>query len=268
MVEFLDEDAAEELVLATYRVRYTEAQGFAPSDEALAVGRNRLIVNITPAALPLGGQPHRAQLYVRYQETEPLKAHLDLHAWWAFGRYAAAAVAMVMIGWIGGSNFSSHRFESRFVQGTGNLAALAAPVPSAVQPSPASDPGKLAVPYVPYTLVPDEEIQRGAGGPDSTSVVLPSDRALLRLDLPLPFGTRNGLYLIKLKVFGTQAVVLSQTVRRRKGLADSRPLLSLWVPAPVLQSRQDYSVELSALRPKGGWEVLNSYSFKTTEETK
>lgn len=274
LIEFLSEEGKDELLLATHRVKYREAQGIAASEEMAMLGRNRVLINIAPGELPVGEQAHRARLRVKCEPVETWRRDLRARPWWNFSKYAVAALALLTIGWVAGTRFSDYRRESRSIPATTNLASSSSPPSPTARPPAGNESAKLTAHYTAYTLVPDEEIERGAGGLESVSVVLPHEPALVRLDLPLPPGSSAKSVLLTLRLLQSRAVVLRQTIPwpgPGPGVpgssSETGTVLSFWLPTAVLRDGQEYSIELSS-GGKSRLEELSSYSFRTAAEAR
>jgi hypothetical protein len=62
----------------------------------------------------------------------------------------------------------------------------------------------------------------------------------------------------------TKTDLLSQTLRQAKSSPSAT--VSFWVPSTVLDSNQDYAVELRQRSASGGLEGLSSYTFRAIAE--
>jgi hypothetical protein len=262
MIELLAESQGEEdVLLAAHRISYTEAQGMVPAQTTAAVGANSLLLNITPDASPVGDQPHRAMLRLTYEAGGASIRYLNGRAFWSFSKYAAGALALLAIGWVAGFRSKGYHPETETRQAAPSL--LGSPIPSASSSQLPSEKetSKLAAAYKAYTLVPDEELVRGAGGPESITVALPRDPPLVRLDLPIPSDSSGSSFLVTLKLLPANTVLLTETLPRNTSA--SGRVLALWVPTRVLREDKEYSIAVRAAKGGRAQEELSSYTFRT-----
>jgi hypothetical protein len=264
LVEIRTKYQGQDVLLATQRVAYTEAQGFAPSRTTVFLkGGRTLLLDISPAAAPQAEAARRAVVRVNYQPAA-LRVWRDGHSsLWAGIRYATAATLLVAAGWILGAktagvyrHLASVPTQERFV----------APLPSTsaqlVQPLPWEKMSEL-VPS--YKLVPDDLVVRGPGGPDVPSVMVPTRPALLRLELRVGAGDARKSLRATLRPFLKKTDILSQNLRKAKAVA-SGAVATFWVPSTVLESNQDYAVDLCSRNSVGGLEEVSSYTFRAVPE--
>jgi hypothetical protein len=260
LVELVGEDGSGDLLLAAHRVAYSESRGIAPSQASVQLKESAIELNIKPDSVSTGDQLHRARLSMTWEPAatyDTQKRHstqIRGRTWWPFARLAVATLTIFVIGWAAG-HYSASRPESTSVG------------PTLVTPSAAKTPdlstnqSANAKPYQVYPLVPDEEIVRGSGGPDWPSVVIPSEPALLRFNLPLPPGVGKGPFLVTLKPLQGKNVLLTETVK--KDTSASNTILSMWVPSTILRTGQDYTIQILPAAGNRSQEDLSSYSFRT-----
>ncbi|HEY6307493.1 MAG TPA: hypothetical protein VI488_13660 [Candidatus Angelobacter sp.] len=254
----------DEVLLATHRVPYTEAQGIAPSRATIFLkGGNALLLDITPATTSVAGEPRRAVVRLSYRPSV-LGAWQESHAsLWAGIKYALAASLLLAAGWIlGAKTGGDYRRLPQVKPPESFVAALPSPSTPSAQQLPTQKPPEQVSSY---RLVPDDSIVRGGGGSDVPSVMVPSRPALLRLQLPV--GASDGRRSLRatLRPFLAKADILSQSLRKAKSAA-SGAVATFWVPSTVLESNQDYAVDLRSRNSSGGLEEVNSYTFRAVAE--
>lgn len=256
LVEIRTLEQGQEVLLATHRLAYTEAQGIAPSRATVFLsGGRKLVLDIAPSGA--GEQRHAV---VRVSYTPPA-----VGVWgdtqlllWAGSKYLAAACALLAMGWFLGAKANRNHNQVARLQPPQNV------VVTLSDPSVRHSPEVLYL--VPtYKLVPDDSITRSGGGPDVPSVIVPANPVLLRLDLPVDAGDARKSLRASLRPFLKKADVLSQTLRQIKSSA-SGTTVYFWVPSTLLDRNQDYAVELRQRSSSGGTEEVNSYIFRTIAE--
>jgi hypothetical protein len=264
LIEIRTKYRGEDVLLATQRVTYTEAQGMAPSRTTIYLkGSRTLLLDITPAAARNAEAARRAMVQLSYQPSA-LRVWRDDHPWlWAGFKYAMAASVLVAAGWILGAKTGGN-YRQPLTQRTPETFVAALPSTSTplAQSIPRAKPSEL-VPS--YKLVPDDSIVRGAGGPDVPSVVVPSRPALLRLELRVDPGDAHKSLRAILRPFLKRTDLLSQSLRKAKSAA-SGAVATFWVPSTVLESNQDYAVDLRSLNSSGGLDEVSSYTFRAVAE--
>jgi hypothetical protein len=255
----------DEVLLATHRVPYTEAQGIAPSRATIFLkGGNALLLDITPAATSVAGEPRRAVVRLSYRPSV-FGAWQENHAsLWSGIKYALTASLLLAAGWILGAKTGGDYRQLPHVKPPDSfVAALPSSSTPSAQQLPTQKPPELVSSY---RLVPDDSIVRGAGGSDVPSVMVPARPALLRLQLPVgPSDARKSLRAT-LRPFLTKTDILSQSLRTAKSAA-SGALATFWVPSTVLESNQDYAVDLRSRKSSGVLEEVNSYTFRAVAES-
>jgi hypothetical protein len=255
LVEIRTVDQGHDVLLATHRVTYTEVQGIAPSSATVSLNSGRkLLLEISPS---LGGELRRALVRLSYTPAIGVWLARPLSLW-TWSKYAVAACALVAVGWTLGARTARDQRQVGIQQP--QKVAVSLPIPQ-------QNPASRAVESVPiYKLVPDDVATRGGGGPDVPSVIVPSHPVLLRLDLPIGAGeARKPLRAILRPFLMTKTDLLSQTLRQAKSSPSTT--VSFWVPSTVLDSNQDYAVELRQRSASGGLEGLSSYTFRAIAET-
>lgn len=258
---FADEDVNgdKDLLIAAHRIEYSNVSGIAATRETVEFRNGKLLLNVTPGEPAAGDQPHRAVLNLSWEAKRAL--HLSGRpALWSLSKYAVASLACLVIGWIAGRYGVGNRPEARS-QDPVNLVSSSRPPVTAGQPPVADESRKVISAYKAYTLVPDEEIVRGSGGPDFSLVVLSPDPGLLRFDLPLPPGNSEQSFVAILKPFQSNSVLLTEALTRNNSASSGR-VVSLWVPSTLLRKDKDYAIELRSARAKSQGE-LSSYGFRT-----
>jgi hypothetical protein len=116
-----------------------------------------------------------------------------------------------------------------------------------------------------YKLAPDDWIVRGAGGPDVLSVIVPSHPSLLRLELRVDAGDARKSLRATLRPFLKKTDIMSQSLRKAKSAA-SGAVAMFWVPSTILESNQDYAVDLRSRNSAGGLDEVSSYTFRAVAE--
>jgi hypothetical protein len=177
-------------------------------------------------------------------------------------RYATAAFVLVAAGWILGAKTDRGRQLANVQTQEKFVAALPSTSTPLAQPLPWPKASEL-VPS--YNLVPDDSIVRGAGGPDVPSVMVPAHPALLRLELRLGAGDAHRSLRATLRPFLKKTDILSQSLRKAKAVA-SGAVATFWVPSTVLESNQDYAVDLRSRNSVGGLDEVSSFTFRTVAE--
>jgi hypothetical protein len=268
LIEIRTKYQGEDVLLATHRLAYTEAQGMAASHTTMFLkGGRSLILDISPAAALNAETACRALVRLSYQPSA-LRAWRNDHPWlWAGVSYAMAASVLVAAGWIMGeriggdyNRFSTVQAPERFVAALPSTASGTTSTPTVPIPwVRSSDP----VPS--YKLMPDDLIVRGGDGPDVPSVVVPSHPALLRLELRVGPGDAHKFLRATLRPFLKRTDLLSQRLHKARS-ASSGAVATFWVPSTVLESNQDYAVDLRSLNSTGGLDEVSSYTFRAVAE--
>jgi hypothetical protein len=252
----------KEVVLATNRVRYTSASGIASSGTTIFLrGGRRLELSIAPTLLPATDGPLHALVEIDLH-TRPVAAWLGRANWLSAPKYAFGALALLAMGWFLGT-WTSTRYRE--------LAEKPPAVDSWASPTPIA----TATPFAPskpeltafYKLTPDDLIVRGSGGPDIPSVLLPSQPAMVRLDLPVAPEDQHKTFRVDLKPFLGNTEILRQNLLRAKATPVGE-IVHLWVPTAILESNRDYSVDLRIWSAPGRLEEINTFTFHTISEQK
>ncbi len=264
LVEIRTTYQGEDVVLATNRVTYTEAQGIAPSRSTIFLrGGRRLLLEIAPvAALPATGT-RRAVMRLSYRPSVLETWRAGHPSLWAGIRYATAASVLVIAGWILGLKTGG---DHRQIQHDDQPASLVAAVPSPSLPTAQQHPTVTPLTAISsYTLTADDLMVRGAGGSDVPSVMVPARPALLRLRLPIAASDAHKALRATLHPFLSKTDLLSESLPRVESTS-SDSIATFWVPSALLQNDQDYSVDLRSRNASGGWEEVGSYTFRTVAE--
>ncbi|HEV2991575.1 MAG TPA: hypothetical protein VG759_24280 [Candidatus Angelobacter sp.] len=265
LIEIWADDKGKELLLATHLIGYTEGQGMAPVNSTISIrGRKKLVLTITPTKSTQEVRSASVSL-VCFSESHSLawgKNGKNLWQW--FGpvpRYALASAALVAIGWQVGMRMYEHELSAqratleRVNQELARERAERASLPKHTENVAAV----TAEPVLSYTLLGDDSMVRGPGGPEQATVVVPDHPALVNLKLPIG-NDAHAFYRAVLKPFLEEKEILSENLLRAQPTA-AGPVILFSVPSIFLAYNQDYMVALRYMTPKGRLEELNTFTF-------
>jgi hypothetical protein len=262
LVEIWTEYQGEPLLLATHKIAYADAQGFAPANFSLRFkDRAELVLQISGAAKAQEG-PRTATILLTYH---PARGEERLASWWHTApKFALASAALIALGWFLG--MSAHR-----------MAFTVQPTPpefvhkSPPQPLPTATLSVTATTYeVPatYRLVSDDASTRGSGNSDAPSVVVPPHPVLVHLELPIAAADASKLFRSALKPFlKNEEILIENRLRAHRGAAGVT-IVTFSLPSTLLEADADYTVDLRSHSSRGELEELNTYTFHAVKNPK
>lgn len=275
LIEIWARDKEKDLLLATQLIGYTEGQGVAPVNTTISIkGRKKLVLSITPS--PATSEARSATVtLVCLSDAQSVAWGKDTNSFWQwFGpvpKFALASTALIALGWYVGSHMyrqelylqraAYDRVNRELAQERSAHASLAVPH-EAVPPGENGSPKQS--PTLSYTLLSDDSIVRGPGGPEQPMVVVPERPTLV--DLKLPIGNDvHPFYRAVLKPFLEEREILSENLLRAQPTA-AGPVILFTVPSIFLAHNKDYMVDLKYMTSKGKLGELNSFTFHVSRK--
>jgi len=275
LIEIWARDQDKDLLLATQLIGYTEGQGLAPANFTISIkGRKKLVVSITPSAATAEVRSATVMLSC-LSDAHSVAWGKDTNSFWRWlgpvPKFALASTALVAMGWYVGSHmYRQELFAQRAAYDRANreLSRERATHASLMAPSEtvasAENGNQKQAATLSYTLLGDDSIVRGPGGPEQPTVVVP-DRATL-VDLKLPIGNDvYPFYRAVLKPFLEEKEILSENLLRAQPTA-AGPVILFTVPSIFLAHNKDYMVDLKYVTPKGKLGELNSFTFHVSRK--
>ena len=257
LIEVRGEHENEEVILATHRLCHTPEVGIEASGATIFLpGGQRLELRISPTT-PAPDTPRRAAVSLDLR-TNPVAAWLSKPVWRPVLKYAFTGVVCFVLGGVLGTRImdtgsgSPNTTMGFSTGGSATVVSTPAQTTAVVHPPQA---------VASYRLTPDDLIVRGAGGTEVSSVVVPSRPALVELQLPVAPEDLHKTFRADLKPFMKDREVLRENLLRAKATA-SGGIVRFWVPTAVLESDQDYAVDLRSWSASGRLEEENTYTFR------
>jgi hypothetical protein len=265
LIEIWAHDKGKDLLLATQLIGYAGGQGMSPINSTISIrGRKKLVLSITPTA---GTQEVRSATVtlVCFSDAHSMAWGKDKNFWHWVGpipKYALASTALVALGWYAGTNMYRHELSAQRIAYVQELARARAE--RASLPKTNESVTQKEQPALSYTLLGDDSMVRGAGGPEQPTVVVPDRPALV--DLKLPLGNdAHPFYRAVLKPFLEEKEILSESLLRAQPTA-AGPVILFTVPTIFLAHNKDYMVDLRYMTSKGKLGELNTFTFHVSKK--
>ena len=94
------------------------------------------------------------------------------------------------------------------------------------------------------------------------SVAVLSRPALIELELPVAREDMHKSFRADLKPFMKDGEILRESLLHAKA-TPSGAVVRFWVPTAVLETNQDYAVDLRSWNARGALEEVETYTFRT-----
>lgn len=264
LVEIWTEYQGEPLLLATHKIAYAEAQGFAPANFSLRFkDRAELVLQISEAA-KAQEDPRTATISLTYRPNAP---SMEGFSKWlrTAPKFALASAALIALGWVLGAAAHRLTFMTFTVQPT--PPAFVHKSPPQPLPTPLETAQMHEVPAT-YRLVSDDASTRGSGNSDAPSVVVPPHPVLVHLELPIAAADASKLFRSALKPFlKNEEILIENRLRAHRGAAGVT-IVTFSLPSTLLEANTDYTVDLRSRGPHGELEELNTYTFHSVKNPK
>lgn len=250
LVEIRGEDDHGSLLLATHFISYAE-NAFEFSKATAVLNNSRLELSISPVVNSSKGLP-QATLTVNYHPkfnpVLPWTAWQALPGPWApVWSYALTGLVLAVITWGVTSAFYKHRIT--LLERTNE------------RPDHTRQLQTEAHAPVHYLIVPDDQRVRTQERIGIPTVSLQSHPQVVILDLQLTGAKETAVYTADLETFSGDRRLMTQNFLRAKG-TETGSIISIIVPADLLEADKYYTVELYSMGTAGPAALINRFTFK------
>lgn len=258
LIQISTEQQGVPLLLAIHRVAYSELKGILPSELALEFkGGAQLILHVASAEAQEG--PRRATVSVSHHAHVPVAKVPWLRS---TPKLALASVAILGLGlgWMLGivTHRRAVRLDSSLPEFVQNGLSRQQPTPTPVQIATEHQP------LVTYMLISDDVVVRGEGTSEAPTIVVPTQPALLQLDLPVSPADVHQSFHAALKPLLRNAEILTENMLTASKTS-SGAAVTFFVPSVILKESTDYVVDLRYRRANGKLEQFSTYTFHTVK---